>query len=590
MLRKEDSGWVRKTIVEVLSKYGLSEQEGEVVERHCRVSKAGNIVLADKLLLFHNLFYAFHVHSKDMAGELLRRMKSFAAEEIIQCVRDLSNYTTSCQLKDWKCRELTPDDFDIDVEEITEEEKEMLRDRFYKAHDDYISTLRNHIDKLFTGLGKDAFEILVPADVLKRLNCKGDLRSIDFDKKELAFLLKCSCGISGKLNTFLCQVVNDKWADITKCEKEIVEHRFDTYESFQLLTKVDFCCSQAEDTARAYFLTKNARSKLEELRTLKSALRKPSQIKYSVESGLWGVGSKKFPDITAETIYEAAQSALQDVRNGKLLSKEGVKERIKEAWGFAGKESYDEAGRIWSGLPFFTKMRVSVASAYTRLVSFANACANGEVIVSQRGDIIVGEATIDTDSEKKFIENMIKIYLDKFKNAVNSAGTVGYDQYIMYQVLRVVAEHQEKMGVTTVAALLTGSKSQKIMNSGYNRSSSYGILKGVITQKDLANLIKNMVQDGFLSIKYVGWHDMPVLRVPEVEKRHLESIPPPEGTPGEGKQVTYTVEETVNKRAWDRLAEMAKESWPAEAALRTAALLWPSGKAAKAVKALFAEQ
>mgnify|MGYP005837985325 CR=1 FL=1 len=47
-----------------------------------------------------------------------------------------------------------------------------------------------------------------------------------------------------------------------------------------------------------------------------------------------------------------------------------------------------------------------------------------------------------------------------------------------------------------------------------------------------------------------------------------------------------SIQEAVNKRSWDALAEMAAGGdWAAEVALNVAAAFWPSGKAAKALKA-----
>lgn len=112
-------------------------------------------------------------------------------------------------------------------------------------------------------------------------------------------------------------------------------------------------------------------------------------------------------------------------------------------------------------------------------------------------------------------------------------------------------------------------------------------LKGVITQKELSNLIQNMIEDGLINVAYVGWYDLPVLYIHETVKKQLESMQSPEPIFTEKKQ-SVSIEEAVNKREWDKLAEMAKENWSAEAALKTAAVLWPSGKAAKAVKTMFA--
>jgi hypothetical protein len=580
ILTRNDSSEISSVIIDILGRYGLLEQGAVKARKLFHVSKAGNIVFADKLLLSAKQLSDLGIKTKNEVKNLLSYLKKSTAEEIIEYIRLVPNHPI---------RELTSDDFDFE-REITDDEKSLLIAKFNKVHQKYVNDLKKDIDRLFTGLDV-GFETLLPAGVLNRLKCNAESISCSFDKKKIRFLMKCSCGIEAEAyGIFQCQVLNKKEDDFQLVQAKVIDYYFNTYEKFQLSVKVKSCFDQAEQINEAYFIDCNACPKLKELKNLKTVLEKQRSIRFSTKSGLWEFGFMQLPDIAAETICKAAHDALNYIQNGRLFLREGIEERLKKTWEAVGKKVYEEAEKMWYELSCLDKLRYPIASAHEKLVSFANACSNGEVKLSQNKELLVGGVTVDTDNEEKFIAETVKLLADGFQCAVNLTTAVNYNEYIAYQVLCTIGAYSGKMGVTTAAALLTGSNAQKIIANKYNRSSYYGTLKGRITQKDLCDLIKNMVQDGLLNIKYVGWHDMPVLYIPEAVKRQLDAMPPLEDVPDKEKRVVYTVEEAVNKRAWAELAEMAKEDWPAEAALRVAAVLWPSGKAAKAAKAAFTEK
>lgn len=581
VLHRKDTGWVRETIIKTLKKGGLSEKGEQIIKKYCRVSKAGNIMLADKLLLPRKFFNFFRKHDKTVIREILTRLKDDVMKEIIGWIEQGGPNFPGI-------RQLILDDFDLN-REATEEEKEILESKFLKAHKQCIDNMKNEIKLLLAGIDEEIWESIIPPDILNRLNCEGNIISIEYIENEFVFLIACSCGICGEVNTFESpQILNNNWNDIREVEREVVKHCFSYYESFQLLEKLEHCCNQAKDIERNYFLTQNARSKLEGIKVIKAALKRPDSITcvYSDRENLWRFGSQRLPNISVETVYEIAQNMLRDVQEGKLFPRENISKRLKEAWESVGKAMYEDVQKTWLDLPFGVKIKASVIKKYEKLVAFANSCANGEIILSPRGEISIGNVTVHTANEEKFIENTMQHLWDEFKKVVSETN-INYDPHLLYHVLYTIKENPKEMGVTTVAALLTGSKSQKIISNKYDKSSSYGVLKGVITQKELNDLIKNMVKDGLINVAYVGWHDLPVLYIHETVEKQLESMQAPEPIFTEKKQ-SVSIEEAVNKREWDKLAEMAKENWSAEAALKTAAVLWPSGKAAKAVKTMFA--
>lgn len=66
------------------------------------------------------------------------------------------------------------------------------------------------------------------------------------------------------------------------------------------------------------------------------------------------------------------------------------------------------------------------------------------------------------------------------------------------KILSCVYRLKERWGITVTAKVLAGSKSQKILESGFNQLSTYGIMSDY-TIKEIKNLINLLIADDFLS-------------------------------------------------------------------------------------------
>lgn len=70
------------------------------------------------------------------------------------------------------------------------------------------------------------------------------------------------------------------------------------------------------------------------------------------------------------------------------------------------------------------------------------------------------------------------------------------------KVLACVVRMGQKFGKTMVAQVLIGSKNQKITDFGFVRLSTYGLLKGRYSLKDVSNFIEFLIAEGLLAVKH----------------------------------------------------------------------------------------
>ena len=70
------------------------------------------------------------------------------------------------------------------------------------------------------------------------------------------------------------------------------------------------------------------------------------------------------------------------------------------------------------------------------------------------------------------------------------------------KVLACVVRMGQKFGKTMVAQVLIGSKNQKVTEFGFARLSTYGILKGHYSSKDVSTFIEFLIAEGVLAVKH----------------------------------------------------------------------------------------
>lgn len=84
-------------------------------------------------------------------------------------------------------------------------------------------------------------------------------------------------------------------------------------------------------------------------------------------------------------------------------------------------------------------------------------------------------------------------------------------------VLSCVVRMGQRFGKTMTAQVLTGSENKKVIDFGFTKLSTYGILKGK-TLKEVSGLMEFMIAEGFLSVKHGS---LPTIYVSDVGKEVL---------------------------------------------------------------------
>jgi len=579
-LHKRDGAEINAVITQVLNNYCHKHNLSTPKQNLFRVSKAGNILIADRTLISNELLDSLNLRTKDKVKKLISCLKEQSIKEILSW----SEKNTSSNLSGPECKKLELSDFDISGQ-VEEEVKEPLQDIFFRYHQIYVNELKEKLQKLSQKLDKS----LIPEDVLSRSECPG--RSLELNRKRLKYFVKCCCGLEAEIeiDTSKCRFLN-QGEDIEKCIQNIVQYYLKAYKKFQIPELIKDFCTQAENISYDYFLSSRAYSELIELKAFKEAIEGQQKIDYLQYSNKWKIGTKTLSDITPETISSLIEKTFQFIQNNKLFLKVDARKIIKEIWETKGKEKYDECCQVWSELPFVAKL--SAINSYKQLKIYAEECSKGNIQLLSSGRLTIGETEIQTINEESIV-CVVELCLKDFKENAEHVEKIKYNQNIAQSILKVIEfSRPKKMGVTTVAAILTGSKTKKILERRLDKSPYYGILKNA-SQMSIINQIEKMKQNNILEIEYVGRQDMPCLRLTDEVRKILISSPAPEAIldkedEGDKNKDMYIdeIKEAINKRAWDILEERSKKDISAEAALRVAAILWPTGKAAKITKTL----
>lgn len=67
------------------------------------------------------------------------------------------------------------------------------------------------------------------------------------------------------------------------------------------------------------------------------------------------------------------------------------------------------------------------------------------------------------------------------------------------KIISCVVRMRERFGTTLVAQVLKGSKNRKVLQSGFDKLTTYGIMRSY-TEKEIKNMINVMVAEGYLTM------------------------------------------------------------------------------------------
>ncbi|MEY9973648.1 ATP-dependent DNA helicase RecQ [Lysinibacillus sp. RC46] len=183
---------------------------------------------------------------------------------------------------------------------------------------------------------------------------------------------------------------------------------------------------------------------------------------------------------------------------------------------------YQEAGRAGrDGLP--SACILLYASGDVQTQRFLIEQTQDETRISQ--ELAKLQTMVDYCHTEGCLQNAILTYFDDEAGApcsrcsnCNDGREVKDVTVDAQKVLACVVRMGQKFGKTMVAQVLIGSKNQKVSEFGFARLSTYGILKGQYSSKDVSNFIEFLIAEGLLAVKHGTF---PTIYVPEDGKEVL---------------------------------------------------------------------
>jgi len=167
---------------------------------------------------------------------------------------------------------------------------------------------------------------------------------------------------------------------------------------------------------------------------------------------------------------------------------------------------YQEAGRAGrDGLP--SACILLYASGDVQTQRFLIEQTQDESRITQ--ELVKLQTMVDYCHTEGCLQNAILLYFGE--NAGEPCGRCGNcndgrevkDVTVDAQkVLACVVRMGQKFGKTMVAQVLIGSKNQKMTEFGFARLSTYGILKGLYSSKDVSSFIEFLIAEGLLAVKH----------------------------------------------------------------------------------------
>ncbi|ACX51995.1 RQC domain protein [Ammonifex degensii KC4] len=326
----------------------------------------------------------------------------------------------------------------------------------------------------------------------------------------------------------------------------------------------------------------------------------------------WVVASFSLPSADPTYLVEYFERRTKEVLSLPSTPLEGLREVLRRFWEGSGRKVWEKAEALHSALSPIMKALPEVRRSYENMRRFAEALSEGRIRVTGEGQCFVGNECLkqfDGQTLARILDRLFSAFeravqqnmafglsdeqvpaeiLNRLLPAPGQKGGEKLDREVVLEVLRLLAARPKKMGATTVAAVLAGSRAKKVSDRGFDKLPSFGRFKGLYTQQELVRVVERMVRAGLVAETYVGVHGLRVLYLPrEVEKALLSSLSSEEGTLEVEDARVKRAARAIQKHSWGELAEMARDGFfPAEAALAAAAALWPSGKAPKLLKEL----
>lgn len=576
VLSDQDNAHIGSLIVSVLAQKGYCLPDPSAVLSRIRVSKKGNVLIDENLYISNDLLVSTGITEPKKLKDLLLTLTDSALEKLKSKL--LSAPSVKVNLEP-----LTINDFLTDV--IPYENDQSLKTAVYafsEIHKKYSEVLRQYGQSLFGG----EFPSFICRELaVKRATCRAlpEDAAIKKNKWTGAVVIVCrACGFAA-----VQQPLKRSWeyakgisleGDKTYITEGLQIYYADKLKQSGVIEEAERRLEELKNGLQGFVPGPRAVRALSDLEFLVKSLRSLSVVRQGSVFNISGTGLLA----DAQAVRDRLAFFAAEVANEWKIPEEEARQSLLQSWEAFGRIIWNNFEEKWAVLPVFYKIISGVREAHERLSDFMSDWENGRVSAST-GSLRMGREPVNALEEKALSVIADRLLVD-FESALKRAVSRYPLPEAAEAAIFLFLEKPKKMGATTAAAVLTGSKSQKVLAEHYDKCSQYGALAKKITQKETQKIIENMLSDDLLAVKTVGWHDLPVLFVlkeiekyfyiyRQVNKKEREKTP---------EEKLKLIELAVQKKDWEAVAEMQKEGFfPAEAALRIASVLWPAGKAAK---------
>jgi len=563
-------------LVEITSACG-AEGAG-LVGKYLRVSQKGNIVLGAPVLLGKGFLERLGAGSEEEVMAFLEYLGGRSLEKLCTWAKEVDQGLFR------HVQELTLDDFNVGGK-VSENYRAEMVGKFLEWHREYSERLRQAVLGVFGEITE-----FVPSRLVSRMECRPSPETVSLicddrvRKLVTVYRARCECGAAAIITPERVGDPSPGTEDIAVLTAMAREH----LRTAPFLSGIVRMKEAAEEIASAYFLTAGAAESLRALSQLAGALQK-QEIRY--EASGWRVGSLRVLSLSSGVLEPLAGKYLSEVGQGRLVPKGEAGEKVRQVWEARLRPVTQGYKELYRALPLTSRLKPSVVAVYDKLDAFATAWSTASLSVSPGGALMLNGKILDlADGNTADVAEAVSLYANfKQEAEKEKLRSPRYNQYAVYKILQLVQSYPARMGVSGISAVLGASKAKKITENKLDRLPLYGALKD-LTQQDIADTTSRLVEDGLLSVSYMGRHSLPVLRLPPrvaVLFGTLAGQPEPEAPSPEEKALPKPagVEEAIGRHSWQTLAELsAAGDWSAEVALNVAAALWPTGNAARIVR------
>ena len=271
--------------------------------------------------------------------------------------------------------------------------------------------------------------------------------------------------------------------------------------------------------------------------------------------------------------------AQETIASDPRMSVTAAEAILRQHWEADGRPLWDTALAAWQAASPMLQQVPSLRRSYAALQHLANAWQQPSLQSTPQGVRLGPNTPVLSDgaelvSRFRDLAQALTTEISQMQDALPPTP-------VIEAIAQVLRDYPAAMGVTTLAALLTGSRAQKLRDRHYDRHPAYDAFRQIYSRTQFIAWTQALIQCHMLSVISVGRHQLPVLKLSSAFDRENTATRPAASLAPEPSDPMPFLSTLIVRKRWRTIAEQAPTNWAAEVALRAAALLWPTGQAAQ---------